>query len=378
MLPLLEKRMRSNTIIQCTVVILAMALCAAAASAAGPPFSCTNITAAPAATITGTILRMSAGTNAHGALPTDASYINRIVCTMDPVLLTSSFNCVSRAACLANETSVLRLSSPTNAHASGPGIGGYTQQVCCNIVTIGSSNVIKQTCDLISPAVPGVNAVCPENMRQIVRLSSPSNAHLSNNSYPYVVCCDLPSECNDGIDNDGDGYVDWNGAAGIRPDPGCLGNPYHMTERCSSAETGCPACDNGEDDDADSTTDYPNDRGCTSPADEDEFDITIETPYCEPDCSYQIDRVCHKECVGKPEATTPYCEVVLDECNGRPVGSMITQPDGSMKACCGGVTVPPLQSSMMLYNTQKDRVRSTRIVKTASGESLVMAVVSFK
>ncbi len=140
----------------------------------------------------------------------------------------------------------------------------------------------------------------------------------------------------------------------------------------------CPECDNGEDDDLDTTIDYPQDKGCQSPADEDEFDETIELPYCQPDCSYQIDNICHKECVGKPEDGPLRCEQFLDECDGRQVGSVITHADGSLRTCCGGASIPALSAATMIYNSHRDRVRSTRIVKASSGDSLVMTVVSFR
>ncbi len=64
--------------------------------------------------------------------------------------------------------------------------------------------------------------------------------------------------CNDGIDNDGDGYIDLN-------DPGCA-NKRDNSELDPNVE-----CDDGADNDGDSAIDY-NDNGCSSPTDNDESD----------------------------------------------------------------------------------------------------------
>jgi hypothetical protein len=57
-------------------------------------------------------------------------------------------------------------------------------------------------------------------------------------------------ECSDGVDNDGDGLVDF------RDDPGCL-LPISPTES--------PACDDGEDNDGDGLVDYGEDPQCATP-----------------------------------------------------------------------------------------------------------------
>lgn len=65
--------------------------------------------------------------------------------------------------------------------------------------------------------------------------------------------------CADGIDNDGDGQIDFPNDSG-----------------CSSAddddETNPPACSDGIDNDGDGRIDYPNDAGCSAPEDNDETD----------------------------------------------------------------------------------------------------------
>ena len=71
--------------------------------------------------------------------------------------------------------------------------------------------------------------------------------------------------CNDGIDNDGDGAIDF------PADPGCaLGLDNTEEDLCPSGDN-CPACGNGLDDDGDGKIDYPEDDGCSSANDSDEL-----------------------------------------------------------------------------------------------------------
>lgn len=64
--------------------------------------------------------------------------------------------------------------------------------------------------------------------------------------------------CNDGLDNDLDGYRDW------PSDPGCL-SKNDASELNLNVQ-----CDDGTDNDGDTFIDYPDDWGCTSPTDNDE------------------------------------------------------------------------------------------------------------
>lgn len=69
-----------------------------------------------------------------------------------------------------------------------------------------------------------------------------------------------PAECNDGVDNDDDTFVDY-------PfDPGC-------SSATDTSERGTDICDNGLDDDGDTASDYPSDAGCSFIADGNETTI---------------------------------------------------------------------------------------------------------
>jgi hypothetical protein len=76
-------------------------------------------------------------------------------------------------------------------------------------------------------------------------------------------------QCSDGIDNDGDGKIDYPN------DPGCLNaNQNSETDDCPSGPN-CPECANGKDDDGDGKIDYPADPGCHSAAWPSEQDIHL-------------------------------------------------------------------------------------------------------
>jgi hypothetical protein len=68
------------------------------------------------------------------------------------------------------------------------------------------------------------------------------------------------AQCKDGIDNDGDGKIDY------PADPGCFA-PQADDEHDDCPGPTCPQCANGVDDDGNDMTDYPSDPGCESAAD---------------------------------------------------------------------------------------------------------------
>lgn len=89
----------------------------------------------------------------------------------------------------------------------------------------------------------------------------------------------LTTECSNGIDDDGDGKIDF---AGATPDPGCqsAGDNRELDDTA-------PQCSNGIDDDADGAVDFvapagaTADPGCSSAQDDQEVDGAINpTPQC--------------------------------------------------------------------------------------------------
>jgi len=67
-----------------------------------------------------------------------------------------------------------------------------------------------------------------------------------------VQCAVRAAQCADGLDNDGDGNVDFS------QDLGC-------SDAADDSERGPHPCDNGVDDDHDGSTDFPHDLDCSSP-----------------------------------------------------------------------------------------------------------------
>ncbi len=75
-------------------------------------------------------------------------------------------------------------------------------------------------------------------------------------------------QCNNKLDDDKDGYIDF--GSGPLNDPGCssLDDPSELNENVQ--------CDNGIDDDGDYLIDFPNDPGCESIKDPTETDVDVE------------------------------------------------------------------------------------------------------
>ncbi len=102
---------------------------------------------------------------------------------------------------------------------------------------------------LVSPRVNGTMDLNPEGMTTVHIAKTQKGIGLESE---YI-----PSECDDGIDNDGDGYTDY------PSDTGCTG-------LSDSSELGTVECDDGVDNDFDEATDYPDDEGCSDSLDDDE------------------------------------------------------------------------------------------------------------
>jgi probable HAF family extracellular repeat protein len=134
--------------------------------------------------------------------------------------------------------------------------------------------------------------------------------------------------CRDGVDNDGDGAIDYPG------DPGCT-SPADWSESfdCSDgldndgdgdvdfpADAGCesasdpterPDCSDGIDNDGDTFVDYPQDRGCAGPA------SPIENPACQngidDDLDGAVDYPADPQCTAPSDASEiPDCSDGLD------------------------------------------------------------------
>ncbi len=86
--------------------------------------------------------------------------------------------------------------------------------------------------------------------------------------------------CANGIDDDADGFTDWNAQPGLS-DPGC-------TDAADTSENGATQCDDGSDNDGDLGVDFrlypsPGDIGCGAPSSD------VEAPQCQDGIDNDID-----------------------------------------------------------------------------------------
>ena len=135
-----------------------------------------------------TIMKLSAPTNAHGALWNDTDYATNIY-------YSDIFGGVyggDARECTGN--TILFLSSETNAHASRT--FGYPVPVCYGDLNCFYVNLNSASCSDV-------------DAKFVVALSGNSNAHLSTVAdivnYPIQVCC---GSVGGGVDSDGDGIYD--------------------------------------------------------------------------------------------------------------------------------------------------------------------------
>ncbi len=90
-----------------------------------------------------------------------------------------------------------------------------------------------------------------------------------------------PPACSDGIDNDGNGYCDYIDSGTTCPsgiihgDSGCA-NQLDDLEIVTGGGGDLQECQDGVDNDGDNLTDFPDDPGCTSTSDDDEFNLMTE------------------------------------------------------------------------------------------------------
>jgi len=136
------------------------------------------------------ILRISSETNAHGEVHDGAGNYNTEIC-YNKLFGESADIGETPWTCDGTVNTVLKLSSGTNAHASGPG-GSYGTSICYSDLQCS----LKQSCS--------------GDEKAIVKLSSATNAHLelaNGTNYANVICCSSAGSdggeelCGDGIIN---------------------------------------------------------------------------------------------------------------------------------------------------------------------------------
>ncbi len=172
-------------------------------------------------------------------------------------------------------------------------------------------------------------AVC-----SVVLVSSSCGGNAENDDFP-----DAP--CSDGIDNDGDGAIDF------PEDLGCVG-PTDDTENSPTS----PKCDDGRDNDGDGKADYPADPGCFAPAGDAEEDDCPDGPFC-PQCGngkdddmngatdYPDDQGCESaadssEFINNPVACGPMMKIKQLPAMGMDSGTLDAASTSSVMSPCGG------------------------------------------
>lgn len=140
--------------------------------------------------------------------------------------------------------------------------------LACDLGLLPAGIVTNLTLTFTVRPLTSLSSCSPLTADISVSLSFGGTDHLwSNNSTSVrtTIPCPPPVECNDGIDNDRDGAVDYNAYNWGNGDFGCS-SPTDRDERYPEA-----VCQDGRDNDADGLIDFPWDPGCTSRQDNDEF-----------------------------------------------------------------------------------------------------------
>jgi len=212
---------------------------------------------------------------------------------------------------------------------------GATIRVYVDLLAVGITTVMGGTwCAMVPTVFAGQNLSATAENMAATELESDRSAAIS------VLGVAANSACNDTIDNDGDGKIDF------PMDPGCTsaGDPdetdvpqcsdtldndgdgafdFPNDPGCSSyvdnTELGGAACGDGVDNDGDGTTDFPADPGCTSAADVSEANV--------PQCANGID----DDADGRIDyPADPGCMNGADDDEGGPVAPPVDAGVGPM------------------------------------------------
>lgn len=143
---------------------------------------------------------------------------------------------------------------------------------------------------------------------------------------------DLESEdpetaCDNGLDDDNDGLTDF------PDDPGC-----DSADDDDEFGSGLPDCNDGRDNDSDGFTDYPTDPGCLTPLQDNEMDDCPSGPNC-PECGDGMDNDFDNQTDFAGGDTD--CDSASDD------SELDIQPN----ACGNGTSVQPLPASGMVQGT---------------------------
>ncbi len=143
-------------------------------------------------------------------------------------------------------------------------------------------------------------------------------------------------QCNDTVDNDGDGLIDY------PADPGCSNaTDNDESNGGTTGGPGTPACRDGRDNDGDNLVDYPSDPGCDNADDTNEFNAPID--FCtanpsDPSCSFCALNPTNPACQQPPFCTTNPGDPSCSFCNQNP-----GDPSCQIPFCTTNPTAPICQ-----------------------------------
>lgn len=158
----------------------------------------------------------------------------------------------------------------SDGRCNGPGGG-----ISCTLGLLPSGIITRLTLAFTVRPLQTTNSCSALTANVTVSVSSGGGDPSSGNNSVTVrttVPCPPRAACNDGIDNDRDGAVDYGNSRSGNGDFGCLGagdrDEYYPQS----------VCQDGRDNDRDGRIDFPQDPGCSSRQDNDEFNPAPPAP----------------------------------------------------------------------------------------------------
>lgn len=152
----------------------------------------------------------------------------------------------------------------TNITGLTPDTTYYVRAVATNSAgsVVGTTAISFHTLAIIVPTYQCNDGIDNDGDGLIDYPSDPGCTSATDNSEVNIIAT---YQCNDGVDNDGDGLVDF------PQDPGCSSatdnNEFNLPPTVYQ-------CNDGVDNDGDGLVDFPQDPGCSSATDNSEFNVT--------------------------------------------------------------------------------------------------------